>query len=116
MEIYIIRKLYFLCMYLKNCFTALKIRKFYRYTAVETSRTGQCRVKRFRTVGCRQNDNSVVALETIHLSKELVQSLFALIVSACHLTVTFLTDGINLINKHDTRSFFFGLFKEVTYF
>ena len=116
MEIYIIRKLYFLCMYLKNCFTAFKIRQFYRYTAVETSRTGQCRIKRFRTVGCRQNDNAVVAFETIHLSKELVQSLFALIVSACHLTVTFLTDGIDLINKYNAWSFFFCLFKEVTHF
>ena len=103
-------------MYFKDCFTTFKIRKFYRYTAVETSRTGQCRVKRFRTVGCCQNNNTVISLKTIHLRKQLVQGLLTFIVSTCHLSVTFLTNGIDLINEYDTRCFFLCLFKEVTNF
>ena len=116
MEIYIIRKLNFLCMYFKDCFTAFKIRKFHRYTAVKTSRTGQCRVKRFRTVGRCQNDNTIVSSKTIHLCKKLVQSLLTFIIATCHLTVTFLADGIDFVDKYDTRSLFFCLAEKITDF
>ena len=114
MEIHIVRKLNFFCMYLKDCFTTFKIRKFHRYTTVKTSRTSQCRVKRFRTVGRCQNNDTVIFLKTIHLSKQLVQSLLTFIVSTCHLSVSFLTDSIDLINEYDTRCFFLCLFKEIT--
>ena len=116
MEIHIIRKLHFLCMYFKDCLTSLKIRQFHRNTTVKTSRTGKCRVKGFRTVGRCQNDNTIVSFKSIHLRKQLVQCLLTFIISTCHLAITFLSDSINFINKYDTRCFFLCLFKEITDF
>ena len=103
-------------MYLENCLTAFEIRKFDWDSSVKTSRTGQGGIKGFRAVGCRQNDHSIVSLKAIHLCKKLVQCLFSFIIAACHLSVSFLTDGIDLINKYDTWCFLFCLFKKIADF
>ena len=68
MEIYIIANLDFSCMYLEDCLTAFQVRQFHRYTPVKTSRSGQCWIKGFRTVRCRQNDNTIISFKSIHLS------------------------------------------------
>ena len=114
-EIHIIGCFDFSCMNLQNCFTSCKIGKLNWYAAVKTSWTGKCRVKGFRAVGSCQNDNTVVAFETIHLCEQLVQCLLTLIVAA-YLAVTFFTDGINLINEYDTWGFLFRLLKKITNF
>ena len=113
MEIHIIRRFDFSCMNLQNCFTACKIRKLNRNTTVKTARTGKRRVKGFRTVGCCQNDNAVVALKAIHLCQQLVQCLLTFIIAA-NLTVTFFTNGINFINEYNTWCFFLRLLKKIT--
>ena len=45
----------------QNCLTAFQIRQLYRNPAVKTSRTKQRRIEGFRTVGRRQNDNTLLA-------------------------------------------------------
>ena len=112
-EIHIIRKLNFLRMNFQNRCTSFQIRKFYRNTSVKTSRTSQRRVKRFRSIGGCKDDYSVISLKTIHLCKKLIQCLFTFIISTCHLPITFLADGINLINKYNTWGLFLGLFKKI---
>ena len=107
----------FLCMYLQNLLTALKIRKFYRNSSVKTSRTKKCRVKRIRTVCCRKNYHAFGSIKAIHFCKELIQSLFTFIIATCKSSsITFLTNCINLINKYNTWCFFICLFKKITYF
>ena len=97
---------------LQDFLSSLQIRQFYRHTAVKASRTGKSRVERFRTVGRCENDDSRIALESVHLRQKLVQRLFPLIVTA-YAAVTFLADRIDLINKYDTRRFFLCLLKQV---
>ena len=53
-------------MNFEDFLTSLEIRKLYRYTAVETARTQQGRIQRFRTVGRSQDDNTCVGFEAIH--------------------------------------------------
>ena len=101
-------------MNLQDRFPALEIRQFYRHSPVKTSWSGQCRVQGFRTVGCCQDDHTIISLKSIHLSKQLVQSLLPFIIST-HLTITFFTDSIDLINEYNTRSLFLCLLKQVTY-
>ena len=95
----------------QNCLTAFQIRQLYRNPAVKTSRTKQRRIEGFRTVGRRQNDNTLLTVKTIHLSQKLVQRLLALVIAAHAGAVTLLTNRIDLVDKYDTRRFFIGLFK-----
>ena len=101
-------------MYLQDLFPALKIRKFNGYTSVKTSRSCQRRIKRFRSVGCCQDDDTVISFKTIHLCQKLVQGLLSFIIAA-HTSITLLANGINLINKHDTGRLFLGLIKQIPY-
>ena len=95
--------------------TSLQIRKLNRDPSVKTSRTKKCRIKGIRSVGSRQDHNTLGAVKTVHLCQKLVQCLLTLIVSTAHSrSVTFLTDGINLINKHNTWCFLIGLFKKIS--
>ena len=95
----------------QNCLTTFQIRQLYRNPAVKTSRTKQRRIEGFRTVGRRQNDNTLLTVKTIHLSQKLVQRLLALVIAAHAGAVTLLTNRIDLVDKYDTRRFFIGLFK-----
>ena len=114
-EINIVGETNLLGMHLQDFFTAFQIRQFNRHTSVETSRTGQCRVKGFRSVGGSQDNNTCVALKTIHLCQQLVQRLFTFVIAA-NLAVTLLADGIDFIDENDTWGFFLRLFEKVTDF
>ena len=109
-----IRQLDLLAVYLQNGFAPLQIGELYRNTPVKAPRTGQCRVQAVRLVGGRENDNAIVSFKSVHLGQQLVQSLFALIVASV-LATTLFPDRIDFIDKHNTRSLFLGLFKQVTY-
>ena len=107
----------FLCMNFQNFFSTLQIRKFYRNTAVKTSRTEKCRIQWIRTVGCCQDYNTLRSIKSIHFCKELVQGLLSLVITACKTgTVTFLANCINFINKYNTRSLLICLFEKISYF
>ena len=112
-KIDIIAEIYFLCMNPEDSFSSLKIRQFYRHPAVKSSRTGKRRIQTFRTVGSRQDHNSGIFFKAVHLCKELVQCLFPFVVTSCT-SITFLANGVDLIDKYDTRSFFFSLFEKIT--
>ena len=114
-EIYVICNLDLLCMNLQDLFPSLQIRQFHRDSPVKTSRTKQCRIQGIRTVGCCQNDNTFGSVKSVHLSQQLVQSLFSLIITA-DIAVTLFTNGIDLVDKNDTRCFFVRLFEQVTHF
>ena len=103
-------------MYLQNVDTSLEVGQFYRNAPVETSRTEQRRVKGFRTVGGCQNDNALRTVKAVHLGQQLVQRLFPLVVAAAVLSaVTLFTDGVDLVDKDDTRGFFISLLEQVTH-
>ena len=93
--------------------TTRKVRELYRNTAIKTSRTQQGGIEGVWPVGCRKHNNALVIVKAIHLGKELVEGLLALVVGG-KTGVTTLTNGVYLIDKDDAGSLFIGLFKEVT--
>ena len=55
-----------------------------------------------------------MVIEAIHLGQQLIERLLALVVAAKAAAIALLTDGIDLIDKDDTRCLFLGLLKQVT--
>ena len=68
-------------MNLQDGNTAVQIRQLHRDTPVETARTQQCGIQGFRTVGCGQDQDAVVAGKAIHFREQLIQSLFPLVIA-----------------------------------
>ena len=68
-------------MNLKDIFSAFKIRKLYRNSSVKTSGSCKSRIKRFRSVGSSKNHNTVVTFKSVHLCKELIESLLSFIIA-----------------------------------
>ena len=99
-------------MYFQNLHTAFQIRFVHDNPPVETSRTQKRRIQDLRTVRCRQDQETFVCIKSVHLRKELIERLFSLIISA-ERRITGLSDGVDLIDKHNTRGLLLGLFEQV---
>ena len=81
---------------------------------VETSGTQKGFIQYVYTIGSGKDNNATVRTETIHFCQELVQCIFAFIISShCRVFTTGTSYCINFINKNDTGSFLFCLAKEV---
>src|SRR5699024_10520217 len=93
-----------LSMNLQNFQAPLKRWSFDRYLTVETARTQQGRIQDVGTVGCSNQNDVRVLIETIHLDQQLVQCLFAFVISTTDTGATVTTNGVDLINKNDRRS------------
>ena len=77
---------------------------------IETSGTQEGRVEDFNAVGRRQNDDARVGAEAVHLCEQLVEGVFALVVSAeCGVLASGASDGINFVDEDDAGRFFLGL-------
>ena len=63
---------YVLGMYFQDFHTAFQVRSFYDNPAVKTARTQQRRVKHLRAVCRRKDQNTLGAVKSVHLGKELV--------------------------------------------
>ena len=81
---------------------------------VKATRSQKCPVQNIGAVGCGNDDNALVRRETVHLNKQLIQRLFALIMPAADICTALTTNGINLIDKDYARGIFLCLREEVT--
>ena len=91
-------------MDLKDLLTALHVGNVDHDLTVETTGAQQCGVKYVGAVRCRNEHDRIVRLETVHLNEQLVQGLFALIVTAAKTCATLTTDCIDLVDEDDGRS------------
>ena len=99
-------------MNLQNLNTSLQIRTLHNDPPVETARTQQRRIQNFRTVGSGKDQKAFGSIKAIHLGKKLIQRLLTLIVSSV-MGITGFTDGVDLIDKDDTRRILLCLFKQI---
>jgi hypothetical protein len=81
--------------------------------AVEAAGPKQRRVEDVGPVGRRNDDDTGFAVEPVHLDKELVEGLLALIVATAEADAPVPTDGVDLVDEHDGRSRFLGLGEQV---
>ena len=100
---------------MENLLALLKVGQFDMNLPVKTSCTEQCGIEYVGAVGSRQDDDTGVGTETVHLRQQLVQCALALVVTAGHHAFPArTTDSIYLVNEDDGRCFLFGLTEEVT--
>ena len=80
---------------------ALAVWRVYHDRPVETPRPQERRIEDVRTVGRRQDDHAFCAGEAVHLSQDLIQRLFALIVTAERIRAARAPDGVYLVDEDD---------------
>ena len=102
-------------MHAQDFLATLDIRVRHLHLPVKTTWAQQRRVKNVRAVGCRNDDDALIGLETIHFNQELVQRLLALIVTTAVADTTRASHSINLVDKHDTRRVLFRLLEHVAH-
>ena len=69
--------------------------------AVEAAGPEERRVEDIRAVRGGENDDARVAVKAVHLDKNLVERLFALVVAAAHAGAALAADGIDFVNEED---------------
>ena len=79
----------------------LHIGYFHIDLAIKTSRTQQSRVQDIRTVGCRNEDHVGGGVETVHFHQQLVECLFAFVVTATHSGTALTTYCVDFVDEDD---------------
>ena len=101
-------------MHLENFLAPLEVGQLHRHPPVKPSRPGESGVEGLGAVGGGEDDDAAVALKAVHLREQLVEGLLPLVVAA-QLTVALLTDGVDLVDKHDARCLLLGLLEEIAH-
>ena len=103
-------------MHVEYFLTLLDFWKFHVNLPVETSGTHQGLVKNIGAVGGCKHDDSAVGAEAVHLGKELIESVFALVIGRpAHILASCASYGVYFIDEHYAGGLFLGLGEEVAY-
>ena len=102
-------------MHSKNLFTPANIGQADYYATVKTAGAQQCGIENVRTVRRRHQDDAFVRFEAVHLDQQLIQSLFALIVSAAKTSAAVTSDRINFVDEDNARRVLLALLKQIAY-
>ncbi len=87
----------------ENLIAATNIRTVEDDLAIESPRAQQSRIEYVGTVRRRNDDHVRRAVKTVHLDKDLIQGLFALVVTAAEARATLPANGIDFVDEDDTR-------------
>ena len=101
-------------MHLKNGLATAHVGQVHRDLSVKTTRSEQRGVEHIRPIGCRDNNNPILRVETVHLNEQRIERLFAFVVSTAPAMSATASDSVNFVNKNEARCVFAGLFKHVT--
>ena len=86
------------------------------YLPVETARAEQCRVKHVGTVGGREDYYTAVCAESVHLRKQRVERVFALVIASHGRVLASCTAyGVDLVDEDDARRLLFCLPEKVAH-
>mmetsp|Transcript_49423 Transcript_49423/g.91178 ORF Transcript_49423/g.91178 Transcript_49423/m.91178 type:complete len:225 (-) Transcript_49423:944-1618(-) len=94
---------------------ALHIRCLHLDLAIKAAWSDQGLVESVGPVCCSNHNHAIVAIETIHLSKQLIDSLLTLIVALPKACTSLASDGINLIDEDDAGCSLLSLCKEISH-
>ncbi len=83
--------------------------------AVEAAGAQQRRVEHVGPVRRRDDDDALVRLEAIHLDKQLVQRLLALVVAAAEAGAAVAADGVDLVDEDDAGRVLLRLIEHVAH-
>ena len=102
-------------MHLGDLLPPADVRQADNDLTVESPWSEQSRVKHVRTVGRRNDDNTVIALEPIHFHQQLIESLFALIVSTAQAGPPMTAHGIDFVDKDNARGLLLRLLEHIAH-
>src|SRR3990167_10384065 len=85
------------------------------YASVEAPRSQKRWVQHVRTVRRRHDDDFFCWFEAVHLNKNLIERLFALVITAANARPAHAPDRVNLINKNNCGRGFLRYLKEVAH-
>src|ERR1700730_4398052 len=100
-------------MHLEDALAADDVRVRHHDLAVEAAPAPKRRIEHIETVCRRDQDDAHIGLETIHLDEELIQGLFALVISSTEPGTTTPPDGVDFIDEDDAGRTLLGLRKHV---
>ena len=97
----------------QNLDATIDIGARYHDLAVETTGAEQGRVKHVGTVGCGNDDDAFIRLETVHFDEQLVQRLFALVILVAKARATAAADSVDFVDEDDAGGVLLGLVEHV---
>ena len=100
-------------MHAENARSTLEIWQADVDLSVESTRSEQCLVEYFRNVRGRQDNDTFVAFESVHLRKQLVDGLLSLVVAHAEALRPLSTDRVELINEDDAWGVLLRLLEEI---
>ena len=100
-------------MDLENLFASLDVGQINVNLTVETARTKQSRVENIRAVSCGHDDDALVRFKAVHLNEDLIEGLFALVVSAAEPRAAPAAHGVDFVDEDDTGLIFLCEVEEV---
>ena len=100
-EIDIVRQRLVLGVDLEDLLAAAPVGRAVIDLPVKASRAQKCRVEDVLSVGGCEDDHALILAEAVHLHKQLVERLLALVVSSAETRAAAAADGVDLVNKDD---------------
>ena len=97
----------------ENPFAAANVRSIDDDAAVEAAGAQQRRIEHVRPVGRGHEDDAFVRFEAVHLDEQLVQRLFALVVTTAQAGATVAADGIDFVDEDDAGRVLLALLEQV---
>src|SRR5207248_1522007 len=94
---------------------AAHVRSRHHYATVKASGAQQRGIKNIRAVSSSDQDHAVIRFKTVHLDQELVEGLFALVVSTTEAGAAMASDGVDLVDEDDARRVLLALLEEVAH-
>ncbi len=111
----VIRQRHLAHVHAQDLLAATHVRQPDHDLAVESARTQQRGIQHVGTVGRRDDDHALAALEAVHLDQQLVQGLLALVMTAAQTGTAMATDRVDLVDEDDARRALLGLLEHVTH-
>ena len=97
----------------QNRLATLQVRAVNDHLTVEATGAQQRRIQDVGTVGCGNQNDVVLDVETIHFDQQLVQRLLPLVMTPAQAGAPATTDRVDLVDEDDRGALCFGLLKEV---
>ncbi len=114
-RIHIISRRHLAHVHLEDLLAAAHVGQRHHHLAVETAGAQQRRVEHVGTVGGGDDDDALVAFETVHLHQQLVEGLLALVVTAAEAGAAVAADGVDLVDEDDAGRVLLGLLEHVAH-
>ena len=102
-------------MNIQYLFSPSNIRQGDNDLSIKTSGPQQSWVKDIWPIRRSNDDDAIIRFKSIHLDQQLIERLFALVVTATQARSPMAAHRVDFINKNDARSLFLALFKHIAY-